>query len=260
VKAIFLLMGALVLAGCGSLPPTSYEATDPTEPVVAVRTPSISVAKRLAMDSLLLTPATSPAWRYMPLPGKTIAAFQPVVVAERAALQVKANRSVSILRQRFEPALPAVGQLSFSWKASALPTLADMSDIDRDDSSVRIVLSFDGDRSRLSPRTHRLSEMSRLLTGEELPYATLMYVWCPVHPPGTVLVNPRTDRIRKLVVESGPEHLGRWRDYERDVQADFERAFGEAPGPLMAVGLMSDTDNTGSRLNAWFGPLRLRSP
>jgi hypothetical protein len=72
-----------------------------------------------------------------------------------------------------------------------------------------------------------------------------------------VLHNPRTDRIRKLVVESGPEHLGRWRDYQRDVRADFERAFGEAPGPLLAVGLMSDTDNTRSRLDAWFGALRL---
>jgi hypothetical protein len=35
------------------------------------------------------------------------------------------------------------------------------------------------------------------------------------------------------------------------------QAFGEAPGPLTAVALMSDTDNTASRLDAWFGALRL---
>jgi hypothetical protein len=254
--SLYPLIG-LVLGGCGTLPIPSEESA---AAAVTGRTPFISPAKQQAMDQLLLTPALTPGWRYLPLPGKKLVGFEPVVVAQRQALRVRADRSVSILRQRFEPALPAVGQLSFSWKASALPTLADLSDIDRDDSAVRIVLSFDGDRSRLLPRTHRLSDMSRLLTGEELPYATLMYVWCPVHPPGTVLHNPRTDRIRKLVVESGPQNLGHWRDYERDVRADFERAFGEAPGPLMAVGLMSDTDNTGSQLNAWFGPLRLRSP
>jgi hypothetical protein len=41
------------------------------------------------------------------------------------------------------------------------------------------------------------------------------------------------------------------------VRADFIRAFGEEPGPLVAVALMTDTDNTGSTLRAWYGALRL---
>ena len=53
------------------------------------------------------------------------------------------------------------------------------------------------------------------------------------------------------------EQLGRWRDYRRDVRADFVKAFGEEPGPLVAVALMTDTDNTGTRLQAWYGPLTL---
>jgi hypothetical protein len=248
-----------MVAGCGAMPeaPESPDGRDASVAVPAVRTPPITAAQQQALDALLLTPAPASQWRYMPLPGKRLVGFEPVEVGGRPALRVQSRQSVSILRQRFEPALPRVGQLAFAWKASALPTNADVSEADRDDSAVRIVLAFDGDRSRLSPRTHRLSEMSRLLTGEELPYATLMYVWSPTHPPGTILHNPRTDRIRKLVVESGPAQLGRWRDYQRDVQADFMQAFGEAPGPLTAVALMSDTDNTASRLDAWFGALRL---
>jgi hypothetical protein len=69
-------------------------------------------------------------------------------------------------------------------------------------------LAFDGDRAKLSPRTHRLSELTRLLTGEPLPYASLVYVWSNTEPVGAVVVNPRTDRIRKLVVESGADQLG----------------------------------------------------
>lgn len=113
------------------------------------------------------------------------------------------------------------------------------------------------DRAKFSLKNAMLSELSHALTGEPLPYATLMYVWCNTRPAGSVIVNPRTDRIRKMVVESGARHLNQWLDYERDVRADFEKAFGEPPGALLAVGIMTDTDNTHSKVQAWYGPLRL---
>ena len=197
---------------------------------------------------------------YLPsirLPGKLFVPFEPVWRQGRQALQVRADRSVSVLRQRFEPGLAAVDALHFSWQVDALPAGADLRDAGATDAPVRILLAFEGDRSTWSARTHRLSELSHLLTGEPLPYATLSYVWSPNDPPGTVLNNPRTDRIRKLVVDSGTAHLGQWRDHRRDVRADFIRAFGEAPGPLVAVAVMTETDNTGSHLRAWYGPMRL---
>ena len=128
-----------------------------------------------------------------------------------------------------------------------------------DDSPVRIVLAFEGDRSRFSAKNAMLSELSRTLTGEEMPYATLMYVWCNKREPGSVILNPRTDRIRKLVVQSGPLHLNQWLDYKRNIREDFERAFGEAPGALVGIGIMTDSDNTASTTNAWYGPVRLDS-
>ena len=42
--------------------------------------------------------------------------------------------------------------------------------------------------------------LAEVLTGEEPPYATLMYVWCNKREPGTVIHSPRTDRIRKIVL------------------------------------------------------------
>jgi hypothetical protein len=136
---------------------------------------------------------------------------------------------------------------------------ADMAVRDSDDSPVRVILAFEGDRSRFSQRDALLSELTRSLTGEELPYATLMYVWCNKRAPGSVIRNPRTERIRKLVLESGPARLDRWLDYERDIRADFERAFGEPPGALVGVAIMTDSDNTRSTARAWYGPLRLTS-
>jgi len=41
------------------------------------------------------------------------------------------------------------------------------------------------------------------------------------------------------------------------VRADFEQAFGEAPGELQALAIMTDSDNTQSRARAWYGEIRL---
>jgi hypothetical protein len=90
-----------------------------------------------------------------------------------------------------------------------------------------------------------------------MPYATLMYVWCNQRATGSVIRSPRSDRIRKLVVESGAGNLNRWLDYERDIRADYRLAFGEEPGPLVGIAIMTDSDNTDSTARAWYGPLRL---
>ena len=84
-----------------------------------------------------------------------------------------------------------------------------------------------------------------------------MYVWCNKREPGTLITNARTDRVRTIVVESGPKKLGQWLDYERNIRADFERAFGEAPGALVGIAIMTDSDNTRSTTRAWYGPVSL---
>jgi len=257
LRVWLLLICAFAMTSCGGLMP--LEGSEP--PAAGADVPGVQPhedpAWKLAVGSLLQTPSGGQSWQPMYLPGKRFAGFESTERQGRPSLSVKADRSVSILRQRFAPSLTEFGQLAFSWKVDALPEGANLSETEHADAAVRILLAFDGDRSKWSPRNHRLSEMSRLLTGEELPYATLAYVWSNQGEPGSVIVNPRTDRIRKLVVESGAGQVGRWREYRRDVRADFIKAFGEEPGPLVAVALMTDTDNTGSSLRAWYGPLRL---
>jgi hypothetical protein len=52
--------------------------------------------------------------------------------------------------------------------------------------------------------------MTEKLSGRELPYALLQYVWANTIPVGTVLENPYTRRVRMLVVASGADGVGRW--------------------------------------------------
>jgi len=254
-----LLAGFLTACAWPPVQPGMSAGSDDDLPERAQRDlPLHSLEARQVARRLFKTPEPVREWVPFLLPGKSFARFDAAHVQGRPALVVVADRSVSILRQQTDTAPVQAGRLAFSWKVDGLPPGADLTDAQNEDSPVRIVLAFDGDWTQLAPRAHRLSELTRLLTGEPLPYASLVYVWSNTEPVGTIVVNPRTDRIRKLVVESGPEHLGRWRDHERDVHADFLKAFGEPPGPLRAVALMTDTDNTQSQLKAWYGPLTLQ--
>lgn len=197
-------------------------------------------------------------WRHLSFPGKAATRFHYDRKDGRDTVSVLASSSASMLRNevRMEPA--DLAGLRFSWKVPGLIDGADLASREADDSPVRVVLFFEGDRSRFSGRDALLAELVRSLTGEEMPYATLMYVWCNKRERGTVVASPRTGRVRTIVVESGSTRLDQWVDYERDIRADYQRAFGEPPGALVGVGIMSDSDNTRTTARAWYGPVRFQ--
>jgi hypothetical protein len=201
---------------------------------------------------------THPAWhnwQHRTLPGKQATHYRFDTSDGRAVVAVQADTSVSLLRQNVRREASDLGSLQFSWKVPALITDADLAQRDKADSPVRLVLAFEGDRSTFSMKNAMLSELSLALTGEPMPYATLMYVWCNTRAVGTVLPDPNTDRIRKIVVASGPAQLNQWLKFERNVHADFVQAFQEPPGALVSLALMTDTDNTRSKARAYYGPV-----
>lgn len=215
------------------------------------------VLKLPAQGALEFTPQDKTRWESVRLPGKLATEFKLTQEGKRWATRAHAQSSASMLRQAVHVPADRLGRLQFEWQIEQLIARADMADRDTEDSPARLVLAFEGDRGQFSSKNASLSELTQALTGEPLPYATLMYVWCNHRPVGTVIINPRTDRVRKLVVESGAENVMQWRTYHRDIKKDFEQAFGEAPGALVGVGIMSDTDNTRSQAKAWYGHIRL---
>jgi len=197
-------------------------------------------------------------WMPFALPGKTPTSYSAGVADGRWALHARSERSASMYRRALRVEPDQLGKLSFSWKAASMLPDADVRRSDTGDAVVRVVLAFDGDPARLTPRTRLMFDLMQTLGGETPPFATLMYVWDSQAEVGSVVLNQRSDRIRKIVLESGPTHLGQWRSYERDVRADFRRAFGEDPGALIGVAVMTDSDNTQSRAEAWYGEISIQ--
>ena len=195
-------------------------------------------------------------WRHYPLPGKTATLYSLDRLDGRAALTAKAGTSASMMRSDVNIAAAQLDEVNFSWQVPQLIENADLAERDADDSPVRVVLVFEGDKKKFSAKNAMLSELAHVMTGEPLPYATLMYVWCNKRPAGSVVLNPRTDRIRSIVVESGKKNLRQWRDYKRKIRHDFEQAFGEAPGKLLSVAIMTDSDNTKTQVSAAYGSVK----
>lgn len=85
-----------------------------------------------------------------------------------------------------------------------------------------------------------------------------MYVWDGGHQAvESVHRNHRSARIQYLTVESGAQRAGRWLRYQRDVVADYRRVFGEAPGPIIGVGVLTDADALKGEMEAWYGDITL---
>lgn len=183
--------------------------------------------------------------------------YRSVMLGGRRVVEAQADSSVSGLRHTVDLDPSTRPILEWGWRIDAVLAEADIGDRRADDSPVRIVLAFDGDVSTLPLKEQMFFERVKLLGGQDMPYATLMYVWCSRRAPGEITENPHTSRVRKIVVESGAGGVRQWRDYRRDIVADYERAFGAKPGRLIAVGVMSDSDNTRQRTVGWYGDIRL---
>ncbi len=202
-------------------------------------------------------PDAPEGWQAVTLPGKAATVYRSEHKDGRPATAAVSRRSASLLRRDIGRPAHEVREVAFSWWVQAALPQADIADATRDDAVARVLFSFDGDHAKLSPRDRMLFELAHTLTGERPPYATLMYVYANEQPVGAIVHNPRTDRIRKIVLDAGPGQKKRWREHRRDLVADYRRAFGEEPGRLLSVALMTDSDNTQGEALAWYGPLTL---
>jgi hypothetical protein len=151
-------------------------------------------------------------------------------------------------------------QLSWRWKVEQLILGADNTRRSLEDSPVRLVVTFGGDKSRLDFGDRMFFSQVKAVSGQDMPYATLMYIWENRVAKETVIPNGYTGRIKMVVAESGRDKLGHWQEVKRNVYDDYKRAFGEEPGPITAIGILTDTDNTGESTHAWYGDISLRKP
>jgi hypothetical protein len=197
-------------------------------------------------------------WRAVHLPGKRETTYTRCEYEGRAAWHAQSSAAASVWRKTVNVAVTPATQAEFSWWVAGTIAGADLRRAEAADSPVRIGFAFDGDVSRLSMRNRMQFQLIETMTGEAPPFALLMYVWDNHAKIDSLLPGNRSDRVQKIVLESGDANLRQWRHYRRSLFGDFERAFGEPPGRLVGLALMTDTDNTGGAVEAWYGDVVLK--
>jgi hypothetical protein len=175
----------------------------------------------------------------------------------RTVLAANSKTSASGLAVKLRPRSAQNLWLQWEWKAMGVIPQADNADSQHDDAPLRILVAFDGNKSKLPLKEKLTFEMASLISGQEMPYATVMYIWSGKNSVNTVLNNAHTSRVKMIVVDSGSDGLGEWRKHERDLAADYKLAYGEVPGNVIGIALLTDTDNTKSETRALYGDIEL---
>lgn len=125
----------------------------------------------------------------------------------------------------------------------------------RSDLPARLYVTFDYDLS--------LQNRLKLVVFRAMGFSTvgkrsIGYVWANRMEEDSAFADPYVDWHQLLPVESGTTNVGRWRIERRDVRADYRRLFGEEPPPVKSIGVLTDTEQTGGSVTAYFGDILFR--
>ena len=161
--------------------------------------------------------------------------FALVADEGRTVLRARAVASTSGLARELRVDPRSHPLLAWRWKVIKLIAKSDLATRAGDDFPARLYVTFD--RGSMA----------------------LCYVWDSRLPVGTIAPNAYSDRVQMVVADSGPALLGRWVSRERDVAADFRRAFKMDPPFINGVIVSADTDNTGESAESYFGDIEFRT-
>jgi hypothetical protein len=86
----------------------------------------------------------------------------------------------------------------------------------------------------------------------------LEYIWAETIPVGTMGTSPYSKNIKLIVARSGSNPNKEWFLEERDIIADYKKAFGTFPDKnIGAVAFMTNTEHTGSDAISMYTNIRL---
>lgn len=86
----------------------------------------------------------------------------------------------------------------------------------------------------------------------------LEYIWAETLPEGLIGTSPYSKNIKLIVARSGPNPDKKWFREDRDILADYMKAFGRTPEyDIGAVAFMTNAEHTGSSADAMYDEIKL---
>lgn len=140
------------------------------------------------------------------------------------------------------------------WRVENLLKAADVHTKQGDDYPARLYITFEYDPDKVSFGRKAKYQAGKIIFGD-IPIAAINYIWDAKAPRGLFIDNAYTDFAKMIVVESGAQGLGTWKDEERNIYEDYKKAFDGEPPMINGVAIMTDTDNTKETATAYYGDI-----
>lgn len=203
--------------------------------IIAFTTRSAAFASEIVIDDY--RNGLSAGWKEKSFHGKT--GYQVVRDDNRLCIRATSESSASGLyfRTQYDP--QKYPTLSWEWKIDHVLSKGNALTKAGDDFAARVYVIFP------SPIFWR----TKVLT----------YIWANKIPRGNAVPSPYSSNAMLIPLESGPEHSGEWREEATNILEAYRKYFGEDPPKVGAIAIMTDTDNTGEKVTAWYGPIRILS-
>lgn len=208
--------------------------------------------------------AAPSAWRFVGLPAskKPVPAtrFEWATVQGEGALKVSTQSSYGT----WVHDLPRIAPTRLQWRWRLDQPLTggqNAPDVLRkagDDAALKVCVLFDHPLDRVPLLERTVLRLARRVSGEDLPAATVCYVWDSAQAAGLQGANPYSRRVRFITLQGLGSPLGAWQNETRQVANDFAQLFadelpqGAGAPPVRAVLLGADSDNTGAQSVGWF--------
>jgi hypothetical protein len=225
--------------------------------------PPPAVAPTLTPFSAAAPGAPPAPWRVVGLPGNKVPLARVEISPQDGApvLSLATDKSYGSAVHDLPRHAPGAGAvLRWRWKLATPLVGADLRTKAGDDAALKVCALFDTPLDSLPLTERTLMRIARSVSGENLPSASLCYVWDATLPAGTLLPNAFSARVRYLVVNGAETPPGRWVSHERRWSKDFLMAFGHEVSsvpPLIAIAVGADSDNTGGKSLGYVGDVTL---
>jgi Protein of unknown function (DUF3047) len=186
-------------------------------------------------------------WHFVGLPeryAKPPTQFDLADIDGKKVLRVRAEQAYGNL---LHPWKGSISHIKIRWRLDTPLLKASLKSKVSEDSALKVCLSFDMPLDNVPAVERTKFRLAQLFSKTPLPTATLCYVWAHAENVGSELPSPYTGRLRYIVLNSGENQLKTWQEHQRDVQADFLKAFGSESAklpPVTAIIVGADSDNT----------------
>jgi hypothetical protein len=193
----------------------------------------------------------SQGWKALNFP-----ALPPARFAAQGAsrLDIAAEKAASVIWRGLDEASWARRAASWRWRVEAGPPPTNLAAKGQDDRAIALYFVFARDEAAARSAIGSQSLTSALWWSSG---SALVYVWGGAGPRDAVIPSPHMGASGKLILRQPAGADVRWRAEAAQIRADFQRAFGREPGPLVGIAISSDSDDTGTRTRASIEGLRL---